>query len=63
MKVMRTPDVRFEDLPGYAFAPHYVVVDADRDSSEPLRMHYLDEGPRSAPVVLMLHCSELRLRA
>jgi haloalkane dehalogenase len=46
--VLRTPDERFRDLPGYSFAPHYVTVDG-------LRMHYVDEGPRDGPPVLMLH--------
>jgi haloalkane dehalogenase len=51
--VLRTPDVCFADLPGYAFAPHYHTL---RDARHgPLRMHYVDEGPRDAPVVLMLH--------
>lgn len=48
MEVLRTPDERFVDLPDYAFAPHYVEVDG-------LRIHYLDEGPREAEPVLMLH--------
>ncbi len=48
MRVLRTPDDRFEGLPGYAFAPHYVVVDG-------LRMHYVDEGPEAADPVLLLH--------
>jgi haloalkane dehalogenase len=47
-EVLRTPDERFRDLPGYAFEPRYVGVDG-------LRMHYVDEGPRDAPPVLMLH--------
>jgi haloalkane dehalogenase len=47
-KVLRTPDERFRDLPGYPFAPNYVNVDG-------VRMHYVDEGPRDGPVVLMLH--------
>ena len=42
----RTPDERFEGLPGYAFDPHYF----DQDG---LRMHYLDEG--DGPAVLLLH--------
>ena len=47
MDVVRTPDARFENLPGYPFAPHYVDVDG-------LRMHYVDEGdPDAAPVLLM----------
>ena len=33
----RTPDERFEGLPGYEFEPHYAEVDG-------LRLHYLDEG-------------------
>jgi haloalkane dehalogenase len=48
MQVLRTPDERFAGLPGYAFAPHYVDVDG-------LRVHYVDEGPRGAAPVLMLH--------
>lgn len=51
--VARTPDDRFAGLPDFAFAPHYLEV-TDSDLG-PLRMHYLDEGPRDAPVVLMLH--------
>jgi haloalkane dehalogenase len=35
--VFRTPDERFEDLPGYDFAPHWREVDG-------LRLHYVDEG-------------------
>lgn len=53
MKSLRTPDDRFLNLPGYAFAPHYLQV-ADGEGGE-LRMHYLDEGERDAPIVLLLH--------
>ncbi|MDD9893682.1 MAG: haloalkane dehalogenase [Gammaproteobacteria bacterium] len=49
MKVLRTPDSRFENLPGYPFAPNYLQITDD------LRMHYVDEGPKDAQVVLMLH--------
>jgi haloalkane dehalogenase len=38
MDVFRTPDERFEGLPGYDFEPHYAEVDG-------LRLHYVDEGP------------------
>lgn len=48
MDVLRTPDSRFDGLPDWPFAPCYVEVDG-------LRMAYVDEGPRAAPVVLMLH--------
>lgn len=48
--VARTPDERFEGLPGYPFEPHYVDLAGDLAG---LRMHYIDEGA-GAPV-LMLH--------
>jgi haloalkane dehalogenase len=48
MNVLRTPDERFATLPGYPFEPHYVETSG-------LRMHYVDEGPRDADPVLMLH--------
>jgi haloalkane dehalogenase len=46
MDVFRTPNERFENLPGYAYEPHYVEV-------EGLRLHHLDEG--SGPTVLCFH--------
>jgi len=52
-KVLRTPDARFAGLPGFPFEPHYLEL-ADRRFGT-LRMHYVDEGPREAPLVLMLH--------
>jgi haloalkane dehalogenase len=44
MNSYRTPDERFEGLPGYGFQPHYLEQDG-------LRMHYVDEGS-GAPVLL-----------
>lgn len=53
MKIIRTPDDRFETLPGYDFAPHYhEITDA---SGTPIRIHYLDEGPRDGEAILCLH--------
>ncbi|HET6874753.1 MAG TPA: alpha/beta fold hydrolase, partial [Acidimicrobiales bacterium] len=49
MKALRTPDQRFEGLPGYDFEPHYAEVDGG------LRVHYLDEGPAQGPIVLLMH--------
>jgi haloalkane dehalogenase len=48
MDYVRTPDSRFENLPGYAFEPNYADV-------EGLRVHYVDEGPGGADPVVMLH--------
>ena len=48
MQVYRTPDERFVGLPDYPFEPRYVDIDG-------LRMHYVDEGPRDADPVLLLH--------
>ena len=50
---LRTPEERFRDLPGYPWPPHYVN---DLPALAGLRMHYLDEGPREAPLTwLCLH--------
>lgn len=54
MKILRTPDLAFEGLADYPFAPHYLDV-TDGQSGPNLRVHYIDEGPRDAPVVLMMH--------
>ncbi len=53
MKSLRTPDSRFDGLEGYAFAPHYADIPDGEGGS--LRMHYLDEGPSDAEIVLLLH--------
>lgn len=53
MDVLRTPDDCFKDLPDFSFAPNYLDVPYAEHGS--LRMHYIDEGDKSAPVVLMLH--------
>jgi haloalkane dehalogenase len=51
MQILRTPDEHFKNLPDYNFAPHYLEVPDDRYGA--LRMHYLDEGDREAPVILL----------
>jgi haloalkane dehalogenase len=52
VRVLRTPEARFGHLPGFDFEPHYVEV---RDGDALLRVHYLDEGPSTGEVVLLLH--------
>lgn len=49
MEILRTPDERFENLPDYAFQPHYAELKSG------LRLHYIDEGPRDARPVVMMH--------
>ena len=41
IEALRTPEDRFENLPGWSYAPHYVE---DLPGYEGLRMHYADEG-------------------
>lgn len=53
MDFKRTPDECFAQLEDYAYAPHYLNVD-DCEGGE-LRIHYLDEGPADADVVLLMH--------
>lgn len=44
--VLRTPDERFADLPGFPYEPHYVELGD-------VRMHYVDEG--RGQTILCLH--------
>ncbi|WP_298441976.1 haloalkane dehalogenase [uncultured Ferrimonas sp.] len=53
MATLRTPEHRFADLPDFPFAPHYHQIDDPQFG--PLRLHYLDEGPRDGKVILCLH--------
>lgn len=55
MKTLRTPDDRFDNLPGYPFSPHYAEVSVPDDPDTGVRVHYVDEGPREAPPVLLMH--------
>ena len=53
IEVIRTPDSRFEALPGWPHPPRYVD---DLPGYEAMRVHYVDEGPRDAPhTFLCLH--------
>jgi len=54
MDILRTPDSRFESLPGWTFSPHYVDI-TDAATGQVLRMAYVDEGPRDGATVLLLH--------
>jgi tRNA(adenine34) deaminase len=43
---LRTPESRFDRLPGYPWAGHHI---SDLPSLDGLRLHHIDEGPRDAP--------------
>lgn len=45
---LRTPENNFAEVADFPFDTNYFDVDG-------LRMHYVDEGPRDAPVALMVH--------
>jgi haloalkane dehalogenase len=48
MDVLRSSENNFSHLKDFPFEPHYLEVSG-------VRMHYVDEGPRDAPVILMMH--------
>jgi haloalkane dehalogenase len=53
MKVLRTPDDSFAAIADFPYAPHYTTV-RDDDGSE-IRIHHIDEGPRDAEPILLMH--------
>jgi haloalkane dehalogenase len=48
MDILKTPANRFENLPGYSFSPNFLNLGD-------VEMHYLDEGPKTGQIVLLLH--------
>ena len=54
MKILRTPDSRFDNLPNWPFTPHYTDI-TDAVTGQVLRMACVDEGPRDGRTVLLLH--------
>src|SRR5215467_4983000 len=53
MKVLQTPDSRFNELPDFPFEPRYREI-RDPDGTN-LRLCAIDEGPRDAAPVLLMH--------
>ncbi len=53
MEFLRTDDSCFDNLPDFNFTPNYRMVD-DSEAGQ-LRVHYLDEGPKDAAPILLLH--------
>lgn len=53
MQILRTPEERFANLPDFPYNPHYTEIsDA---SGVKLRIAAIDEGPRDAAPVLLMH--------
>lgn len=49
MEILMTPEERFDNLPDYPYAARYKTV------GDGLQMHYIDEGPGSGPIILLMH--------
>ena len=59
VETLRTPEDRFAGLADYPWTPQYadlaVPDETGDETGGTVRMAYVDEGPREAPVVLLLH--------
>ena len=53
MQILSTDPARFADLPDYPFAENWCEIDLAEGQTA--RMHYLDEGEKDAPPVLLFH--------
>ena len=53
MQVLRYDPARFADIPDYPFAENWIEIDLGEGQKG--QMHYLDEGPRDGPPVLLFH--------
>ena len=54
-KVLRTPDHFFSGLADFPYPPNYAEVPLRESDPLPLRLHYIDVGPRDGRVLLLLH--------
>jgi len=50
MRILRTPEERFSNLPNFPYEPHYIE---NLKGFEDLRLHYIDEGPKEAKEVFL----------
>ncbi len=50
-QILRTPITRFSNLSGYSFKANYIDV----GTTGPLQMHYIDEGPATGKIILLMH--------
>jgi len=56
MKILQTPDERFNSLPDWPYEPKYTLVEATTSDSVKLRIHHVDTGAgTSGETVLCMH--------
>ena len=55
MDILEAPDDAVRALADYPFESRYAVVPREPGTSETLRLHYIDEGPRDGRPVVFLH--------
>ena len=53
MKIIAHDPARFSALPDYPFAENWLTIDLGEGLSA--QMHYLDEGPKDAPPLILFH--------
>ena len=53
MNILPADLSRFADIPDYPFAENWIEIDLGEGHKG--RMHYVDEGPKDAPAVLLYH--------
>lgn len=53
MEILRTPEDYFAGLPDFPFSPHYTEIPSG--TGQTLRIAFIDEGPRDAAPVLLMH--------
>lgn len=53
MQILASDPARFADIPDYPFDEHWIAIELGGGHDG--RMHYIDEGPKDAPPVLLLH--------
>ncbi|MFM8948010.1 MAG: haloalkane dehalogenase, partial [Acidimicrobiaceae bacterium] len=56
MKILQTPDERFNSLPDWPYEPKYTLVKATTANAVKLRIHHVDTGAgTSGETVLCMH--------
>lgn len=53
MRILKADPARFAAIPDYPFAENWIEIDLGDGHRG--RMHYVDEGPRDGPAVLLFH--------